>query len=175
MKEKRSQKQLAARALACGASLMLLAALRPATARAVGPSAVAPYSFSTFAMSENGYSKPDSITFSRSNIFVGYGNGGNADGSGGAMSTIVKYKMDGTVVKTYTVVGHNDGLRYNAQTGDLWAVQNEDANATLSRENQLKKEYILRLERNKEEQELEIRRKLKFVKPSEKVFMKRPE
>jgi cell division protein FtsB len=51
----------------------------------------------------------------------------------------------------------------------------EDANATLSRENQLKKEYILRLERNKEEQELEIRRKLKFVKPSEKVFMKRPE
>src|SRR6202035_3115536 len=100
VKEKRSQKQLAARALACGASLMLLAALRPATARAVGPSAVAPYSFSTFAMSENGYSQPDSITFSRSNIFVGYGNGGNPDGSGGAMSTIVKYKMDGTVVKT---------------------------------------------------------------------------
>jgi hypothetical protein len=131
VKEKRSQKQLAARALACGASLMLLAALRPATARAVGPSAVAPYSFSTFAMSENGYSQPDSITFSHSNIFVGYGSGGNPDGSGGAMSTIVKYRMDGTVVKTYTVVGHNDGLRYNAMTGDLWAVQNEDANATL--------------------------------------------
>jgi cell division protein FtsB len=51
----------------------------------------------------------------------------------------------------------------------------EDANATLSRENQLKKEYIGRLQQNPEEQELEIRRKLKLVKPNEKVFMKRPE
>ncbi len=41
------------------------------------------------------------------------------------------YKMDGTVVKTFTVVGHNDGLRYDIKTGDLWALQNEDANATL--------------------------------------------
>jgi hypothetical protein len=120
-----------AKALTCGASLMLLAALRPAPAQAVGPSAVAPYSFSTFAVSKNGYSAPDSITFSRFNVFVGYGNGGAPDGSGGAMSTIVKYKMDGTVVRTFTVVGHNDGLRFNLQTGDLWALQNEDANSTL--------------------------------------------
>jgi hypothetical protein len=121
----------AAKVLACGASLMLLAALRPASAQAVSPSAVAPYSFSTFAVSENGYSAPDSITFSRNNVFIGYGNGGAPDGSGGAMSTIVKYKMDGTVVRTFTVVGHNDGLRFNLQTGDLWALQNEDASATL--------------------------------------------
>lgn len=131
MKIALSQRNVAAKALACGASLMLVAAMRPASAHAVSPSAVAPYSFSTFAVSENGYSKPDSITFSRNRVFVGYGNGGNPDGSGGAMSTIVMYKMDGTVVKTYTVVGHNDGLRYNAATGDLWALQNEDANATL--------------------------------------------
>src|SRR6202171_385542 len=124
---------MVAKALACGAFLMLLAALRPASARAVVvvPTAVAPYSLSTFAVSKNGYSKPDSITFSRTNVFVGYGNGGNPDGSGGAMSTIVKYKMDGTVVKTYTVVGHNDGLRFNRRTGDLWALQNEDGNSTL--------------------------------------------
>jgi hypothetical protein len=124
---------MVAKALACGASLMLLAALRPASARAVvvAPTPVAPYSLSTFAVSQNGYSKPDSITFSRTNVFVGYGNGGNPDGSGGAMSTIVKYKMDGTVVKTYTVVGHNDGLRFNRAAGDLWALQNEDGNSTL--------------------------------------------
>ena len=121
----------AARALTCGASLMLLATLRPAPAQAVSPSAVAPYSLSTFAVSENGYSAPDSITFSRYNVFVGYGNGGAPDGSGGAMSTIVKYTMDGTVVKTFTVVGHNDGLKFNNETGELWALQNEDANSTL--------------------------------------------
>jgi cell division protein FtsB len=51
----------------------------------------------------------------------------------------------------------------------------EDGNAILSRENQLKKEYIGRLLQNKEEQELEIRRKLRLVKPNEKVFIKRPE
>jgi hypothetical protein len=125
------QRGAAARALTCGASLVLLAALRPALAQAAGPAAVAPYSVSTFAVSENEYSAPDSITFSRYNVFVGYGNGGAPDGSGGAMSTIVKYRMDGTVVKTFTVVGHNDGLRFNRATGELWALQNEDANATL--------------------------------------------
>jgi hypothetical protein len=127
-----SKRSAAGRVLAGCASVMLLSALHSAPARAVsGPSAVAPYSVSTFAVSESGYSAPDSITFSRNNVFVGYGNGGNPDGSGGAMSTIVKYKMDGTVVTTYPVAGHNDGLRYNPTTGDLWALQNEDANATL--------------------------------------------
>jgi hypothetical protein len=121
----------AAKALAWGAALMLLAATRPALAHAAGPVPFAPYSVSTFAIAENGYTAPDSITFSRNNVFVGYGNGGAPDGSGGAKSTIVKYKMDGTVVRTYSVPGHNDGLRFNPATGDLWAIQNEDANATL--------------------------------------------
>jgi cell division protein FtsB len=50
----------------------------------------------------------------------------------------------------------------------------EERNATLSRENQLKREYIERLRLSQQEQELEIRRRLKLVKPNEKVFMKRP-
>jgi cell division protein FtsB len=48
----------------------------------------------------------------------------------------------------------------------------EERNAGLSRENQLKREYIERLRQNQAEQELEIRRRLKLVKPNEKVFMK---
>ena len=50
----------------------------------------------------------------------------------------------------------------------------EERNAALSRENQLKREYIERLGENQAEQEIEIRRRLKLVKPNEKVFMKRP-
>ncbi len=50
----------------------------------------------------------------------------------------------------------------------------EERNATLTRENQLKREYIERLRQSQPEQELEIRRRLKLVKPNEKVFMKRP-
>ena len=33
---------------------------------------------------------------------------------------------NGNVVKTYSVVGHNDGLRVDPQTKQLWAMQNED-------------------------------------------------
>jgi cell division protein FtsB len=50
----------------------------------------------------------------------------------------------------------------------------EERNAVLSRENQLKREYIERLRESQPEQEMEIRRRLKLVKPNEKVFMKRP-
>jgi cell division protein FtsB len=50
----------------------------------------------------------------------------------------------------------------------------EERNAALSRENQIKREYIERLRKSQAEQELEIRRRLKLVKPNEKVFMKRP-
>ena len=39
--------------------------------------------------------------------------------------------MDGSVVRTYTVVGHNDGLKVDPVTHLLWALQNEDANANL--------------------------------------------
>ena len=50
----------------------------------------------------------------------------------------------------------------------------EEGNAALSRENQIKRDYIERLRKSQAEQELEIRRRLKLVKPNEKVFMKRP-
>jgi len=97
----------------------------------VGPVVSPPYVLSTFAQSESGYFDPDSVTFNATDIFIGYGNGGAPDGSGGAMSTIVEYDMTGTVVTKFTVVGHNDGLRINPADGNLWAIQNEDANANL--------------------------------------------
>jgi hypothetical protein len=46
-------------------------------------------------------------------------------------STIVEYKMNGDVVRTYSVVGHNDGLRVNPRTKKLWVLQNEDGNPNL--------------------------------------------
>jgi cell division protein FtsB len=53
--------------------------------------------------------------------------------------------------------------------------QYEERNAVLTRENQTRREYIDRLEKNPDEQGLVIRERLKLVKPNEKVFMKRPE
>jgi hypothetical protein len=64
-------------------------------------------------------------------VFVGYGNGGAPDGSGGAMSNIIEYDFSGNQIRNFTIVGHNDGLRYNPTTNELWALQNEDGNSTL--------------------------------------------
>ncbi len=95
------------------------------------PSAPAPYAVTVFATNPSGVSKPDSITFNATNVFVGYGNGGNPDGSGGATSNIIEYDMKGNQVNNFIVTGHNDGLRINPRTGDLWALQNEDGNTAL--------------------------------------------
>ncbi|MEX2262893.1 MAG: septum formation initiator family protein [Bryobacteraceae bacterium] len=47
----------------------------------------------------------------------------------------------------------------------------EESNAALARENQLKRERLERLRGSQAEQELEIRRRLKLVRPEEKVFI----
>ena len=59
-----------------------------------------------------------------------------------------------------------------AQRGKNEALQAR--NAALARENQLRREYLERLKDNQTEQELEIRRRWKLVKPNEKVYMKHP-
>ena len=90
----------------------ILAAIIPANGLAQ-PVATPPYSVATFAVAPVGLTKPDSITFNSTNVFVGYGNGGAPDGSGGAISNIIEYDFKGNVIKNFTVIGHNDGLRFN--------------------------------------------------------------
>jgi hypothetical protein len=104
---------------------------RPAISAAQTPVAVAPYTITTFATGTDTVFAPDSVTFSATNVFIGYGNGGAPDGSGGAMSNVVEYDFKGNMIKDFSVVGHNDGLRYNPRENNLWALQNEDGNATL--------------------------------------------
>src|SRR5579863_671402 len=93
--------------------------------------AVAPYQLSVFAKAPSGLSAPDSIAVLGDHVFVGYGDGHLPDGSDGLSSQVVEYKMDGTAIHTYTVPGHNDGLKVDPSTHLLWALQNEDANANL--------------------------------------------
>jgi len=93
--------------------------------------ATAPYTVSVFATSvPHVYFQPDSITVWNGNVFIGYGNNAKPDGSSG-FSTIVEYAMDGTVLHTLRIRGHNDGLKVNPKTNLLWALQNEDARPNL--------------------------------------------
>lgn len=93
--------------------------------------AAAPYKLSVFAQAPKGLSAPDSIAVLNHHVFVGYGDGHLPDGSDGLNTQIVEYKMDGSIVHTYTVPGHSDGLKVDPITNQLWAIQNEDANANL--------------------------------------------
>lgn len=95
------------------------------------PTAVKPYKLTVFATAPTGLSAPDSLAVLDDHVFVGYGDGHAPDGSDGLSSQIVEYRMDGSIVRIYTVLGHNDGLKVDPITHRLWALQNEDANARL--------------------------------------------
>jgi hypothetical protein len=110
------------------AGLLLSAALAMPTC---GQTATAPYQLTVFAKAPSGLSAPDSVAVLGDHIFVGYGDGHLPDGTDGLNSQVVEYNMDGSVVHTYTVPGHNDGLKVDPSTHLLWALQNEDANANL--------------------------------------------
>jgi hypothetical protein len=88
------------------------------------------FNVTTFAKAPAGVTQPDSITVDGLNVYVGYNNGAAKDGSKGS-STIVQYDTAGNVIHTFTVAGHNDGLKVDPSTHQLWALQNEDANPTL--------------------------------------------
>jgi hypothetical protein len=108
------------------------------------PHAVSPYKLTVFAKAPAGLSAPDSIAVLNNHVFVGYGDGNLPDGTDGKSTQVVEYQMDGTVVHTYVVPGHNDGLKVDPNTKLLWALQNEDANANLviiNTETREQKEY----------------------------------
>jgi hypothetical protein len=102
-----------------------------ASVPALAQTAKSPYQLSVFATAPGGSSAPDSIAVLRDHIFVGYSDGTLPTGADGKSNQIVQYSLNGTVEYTYTVKGHNDGLKIDPSTHLLWAIQNEDANPNL--------------------------------------------
>ena len=96
-----------------------------------GPTAHSPYTVSVFAPPPAGLTNPDSITEAGGDIFITYANDSQPDGTKGP-STVVQYTLDGKIVRTYSIAGKNDGLKYNPYTGKIWALRNEDANPALT-------------------------------------------
>src|SRR5271157_917882 len=113
------------------ANALLNDTTQPAQGLAIAPG----YSASIFAAGPSGATQPDSITVDGLNVFVGYQNGAATDGSSGS-STIAQFTPTGpngtwTVAQTWSIAGHNDGLKVDPNTGLVWSLQNEDANPTL--------------------------------------------
>jgi len=86
------------------------------------------WKISLWAVGGAKYSNPDSIEIDGQNIWVGYQNASVKDGSNNAItSTIIEYTLQGKVVNTWSVPGHNDGLRVDPSTHKVWITSNEDA------------------------------------------------
>jgi hypothetical protein len=99
---------------------------------ALGASAHAGPTASVFATGTAvGGTQPDSVTIGDGSVWIEYGNGASSTGGPGS-STIVQYSAGGAVQHTYSIAGSVDGLKFDPVTGKVWALQNQDANATLS-------------------------------------------
>ncbi|MDP8995493.1 MAG: hypothetical protein M3O03_00605 [Pseudomonadota bacterium] len=113
------------------ASLAFIFALYSPALAEDAPVVSSGFKLTTFATPPAGLSKPDSISIINGEVWIGYGNEGKKDGADNAMSAIVTYSMDGKVLKTLALKGHNDGVKLDPATGKVWAMNNEDGNPSL--------------------------------------------
>ncbi len=74
---------------------------------------------------------PDSLTMAGNTLWAVYSNNADSTGANGN-STIVEYKLDGAIVKTYSLPGNVDGLKFDPGSGLVWALQNQDGNSTVT-------------------------------------------
>jgi hypothetical protein len=102
------------------------------SAQSTTPKAEKGYSISVFAKGVVGkYTAPDSLAVMGDHVYIGYGDGNDPTGEDGKSNMIVEYTKDGRKTFSFTVIGHNDGLKVNPYTHTIWAMQNEDANPNL--------------------------------------------
>jgi hypothetical protein len=110
----------------------MLLSVVPAFGQASSPTALNGYKISVFARGYTGrFTAPDSIAVFKDQVYIGYGDGNDPTGGDGKSNMIVEYNTAGQMVFSFSVKGHNDGLKLNPYTQKLWVMQNEDANPSL--------------------------------------------
>ncbi|HEY6414262.1 MAG TPA: hypothetical protein VIX42_11285 [Edaphobacter sp.] len=114
------------------ASAACLLSVAPACGQAGAPTPVKGYTLSVFATGVVGrYTAPDSIAVFKNHVYIAYGDGNDPTGADGKTNMVVEYNLEGQKVFSFTVKGHNDGMKVNPYTHKLWVMQNEDANPNL--------------------------------------------
>ena len=120
-------------ALLASGMAMMGAAMLTGTAQA--QTAVSPYTLNVFPCKPPAEAtQPDDLAISANGklLWVGYQNGANSHGLGGA-SSVVEYDIAScAVLQDLHIPGHVDGLKINPVNGDVWATENEDGNPTLA-------------------------------------------
>lgn len=84
-----------------------------------------------FAGATSAMNHPDDIQVIGDKVWIGWQNSSAKDGSTTKPSTIAEYTTSGKQVKTWSVIGHADGLHMDPATGTMWVTANEDAKPRL--------------------------------------------
>lgn len=82
----------------------------------------------------HGWSSPDDLTSIGPDLYVSFQNGVPSTGggpTGPTRSTIVEFRLDGTITRTWQVTGKCDGLTADPDRHRLIATVNEDGNSSL--------------------------------------------
>jgi hypothetical protein len=119
-------------ALSATLSVTLMLIVAPAFSQSSTPKAEKGYKLSVFATGVTGqYTAPDSIAVFENHVYIAYGDGNDPAGLDGKSNMVIEYTRAGQKVFSFSVKGHNDGLKVNPYTRKLWVMQNEDANPNL--------------------------------------------
>lgn len=98
---------------------------------AIGDMQAASFSMQTFATGTAiGATAPDPVEYGDGSLWIAYQNG--ASSTGGGASTVVRYSPAGSIVNSWSIAGNVDGLRIDPNSGSVWALQNNDGNASLT-------------------------------------------
>jgi hypothetical protein len=89
------------------------------------------YQVCLFAGATTDMNHPDDIQVVGGKVWIGWQNSSAKDGSTTKPSTIAEYTTSGKLVKSWSVIGHVDGLQMDPATGTMWVTANEDAKPRL--------------------------------------------
>src|ERR1700751_4825032 len=96
-----AKRNLAFLSAACAIAIVILTATAQGQS---GPTPNGPYTVTVFAPPPPGLTNPDDITVADGDIFIGYQNNSQPDGTQGP-STVVQYSPTGIIIRTYTIAG----------------------------------------------------------------------
>ena len=99
--------------------------------QAVGVAAPPGYQVCLWAAATTTANHPDNVVVAGSNVFIGWQNITAKDGTDTKTSTIAEYTTTGKMLKSWSVIGHTDGMRMQPGSNVLWVMCDEDGNPRL--------------------------------------------
>jgi hypothetical protein len=99
--------------------------------QAPGVAALPGYQPCVFVAATTAANHPDEVRVVGNKVWIEWQNGSAKDCTTTKPSTISEYTTDGKLLKSWSVIGHADGMRWNPATNLMWVTSCEDASPRL--------------------------------------------